>query len=276
MSRWAGYLLLGMLAAGFAVRARAEGGARTEDVRKELLEREQMLWAARKSGDETRWRALVAADVMIYKDGARSTGGDWAGSGAAAERGVARLQMEAKALGPDAGMVVYREAAGGGGAANEEPAGPRTVADTWRRKGGKWLLVFEMSTLAAPEPGAEEKRIRGVLEAQQAAWNRGDIDAFMRGYWNSPRTEFVTAEQVVHGWQGVLDRYHKTYPGRAAMGTLAFSDLEIELVSPTAALVTGEWKLQRAKDQPGGTFTLIFRRFPDGWKITNDHTSEKK
>ena len=119
-----------------------------------------------------------------------------------------------------------------------------------------------------PEPA-----IRAVLDAQVAAWNRGDVDAFMEGYWKSDSTEFVGANGIVRGWQAVLDRYRKSYPDREAMGTLAFSDVEVSPLCPTAALVTGHFHLQREKDQPSGVFTLVFRRFPEGWKIINDHTS---
>ncbi|MHB8655271.1 MAG: YybH family protein [Terriglobia bacterium] len=115
--------------------------------------------------------------------------------------------------------------------------------------------------------------IRAVLEAQVAAWNRNDIDAFMQGYWKSDKTEFVGSNGILRGWQAVFDRYRKAYPDGRAMGTLTFSGLEITVLSPTAALVLGEWKLDRAADHPGGVFTLVFRKFPEGWRIINDHTS---
>ena len=122
-------------------------------------------------------------------------------------------------------------------------------------------------------PAHPEAAIRAVLDGQVAAWNRGDVDAFMEGYWKSESTEFVGANGIVRGWQAVLDRYRKAYPDRQAMGTLAFSDLEVNNLCPTAALVTGRFHLQREKDQPSGVFTLVFRKFPEGWKIISDHTS---
>jgi ketosteroid isomerase-like protein len=78
---------------------------------------------------------------------------------------------------------------------------------------------------------------------------------------------------VIHGWQTVLDRYVKKYPDRAAMGTLTFSDLDIAMLSPDAAVVLGRWRLKRAQDEPNGVFTLIFRKTADGWRIVHDHTS---
>jgi len=144
----------------------------------------------------------------------------------------------------------------------------------------KWkmfLLVFAIIALAgdaSPSPSATpQDQIRAVLESQQDAWNRGDLDAFMQGYWKSDRTEFVGASGIARGWQAVLDRYRKVYPDRAAMAKLTFSNLEITMLGPRAALVLGEWRLVRASDQPHGVFTLIFRKFPEGWRIIHDHTS---
>jgi len=110
------------------------------------------------------------------------------------------------------------------------------------------------------------------MDDQAAAWNRGDIEGFMQGYWNSDKLVFVS-NQVTRGWQPTLDRYKKTYDSRAKMGTLTFSDLEITVLSKDAAVVLGSWSLARESDNPHGKFTLIFRKFKDGWKIVHDHTS---
>jgi ketosteroid isomerase-like protein len=115
--------------------------------------------------------------------------------------------------------------------------------------------------------------IRQVMDAQTIAWNNGDIDGFMRGYWNSPNLIFVSGANVTRGWQPTIDRYKKTYDSRAKMGTLTFSDLEVDVLSKDSATVLGSWALAREKDNPKGKFTLIFRKFKDGWKIVHDHTS---
>ncbi|MEZ5428644.1 MAG: DUF4440 domain-containing protein [Pyrinomonadaceae bacterium] len=120
--------------------------------------------------------------------------------------------------------------------------------------------------------------IREVMEKQTAAWNAGDIEGFMAGYWNSPEMKFVSGDNVARGWQAALDRYKKSYDSRAKMGVLTFSDLEINILSKDAAVVLGSWALEREidgkKDNPHGKFTLIFRKFKDGgWKIVHDHTS---
>jgi uncharacterized protein (TIGR02246 family) len=118
-----------------------------------------------------------------------------------------------------------------------------------------------------------ESDIRRVMNDQVAAWNRGDIDGFMRGYWNSADLVFVSGDNVTRGWQPTLEHYKKSYDSRAKMGTLMFSDLEIKVLASDAAVVLGSWALARDKDNPHGKFTLTFRRFRDGWRIIIDHTS---
>ena len=132
--------------------------------------------------------------------------------------------------------------------------------------GSTSILAEETNTAIAPE-------IESVLRAQQEAWNRGDIDAFMNGYSRSDETVFVSSDEVTRGWQKVLDRYKKKYSDRAKMGTLTFSNLEITELSNDSAVVLGSWKLKRASDEPHGRFTLIFRHLAEGWKIVHDHTS---
>ena len=119
-------------------------------------------------------------------------------------------------------------------------------------------------------------QIRSVLRAQQDAWNRGDIDGFMNGYARSASTVFVSEDTIRRGWETVRERYRKKYSDRAKMGTLAFSDLEIMLLSPDAGVVLGRWSLKRANDHPHGRFTLIFKRLPEGWRIVHDHTSSAR
>jgi ketosteroid isomerase-like protein len=134
-------------------------------------------------------------------------------------------------------------------------------------------LCGSTSLFAEPPNANVGSEIRAVLKMQQDAWNRGDIDTFMNGYSRSEDTVFVSGDEVTRGWQKVLDRYKKKYSDRAKMGTLTFSDLEITPLSNDSAVVLGSWELKRASDHPHGRFTLIFRRFPEGWKIVHDHTS---
>ena len=147
------------------------------------------------------------------------------------------------------------------------------------------LLLFSVVMFAAPihdavHAQAKSKRdlqaiaaVLTVLDAQRDAWNRGDIEGYMDGYDRSPEITFVSGDTITRGWQTVLDRYKKNYDSREKMGTLTFSDLETSVLSNDAAVTIGRWHLQRAKDEPHGRFTLVFRRTSHGWRIVHDHTS---
>ena len=115
--------------------------------------------------------------------------------------------------------------------------------------------------------------ILAVLDEQQAAWNRGDVDEFMKGYWNSPDVSFAGSSGVTRGYDAVLMRYRKNYPDTKAMGHLEFSEVEVHPLGKGAAFVLGRWHLTRESGELSGVFTLVFQRFADGWKIVHDHTS---
>ncbi len=137
-------------------------------------------------------------------------------------------------------------------------------------------LVFLQSALFAQE--SPDKAIRAVLDAQVQAWNAGNIEEFMQGYWNTDSLRFASGGNIRRGWKTTLERYKKSYPDKAAMGKLTFANLEISLLSSDAALVFGKWELTREQDKtpqdrPQGLFTLTFRKMPQGWKIIHDHTS---
>ena len=139
------------------------------------------------------------------------------------------------------------------------------------------VMVLAASMTVSSQTSSDRRRIeadiRQVMNDQVLAWNRGDIDGFMRGYWNSDDLIFVSGDNVTRGWRPTLERYKKSYDSRPKMGTLAFSDLEIKVLAHDAAVVLGSWALARDKDNPHGKFTLTFRRFRDGWRIIIDHTS---
>jgi ketosteroid isomerase-like protein len=141
------------------------------------------------------------------------------------------------------------------------------------------LLLFSFILLISTNISAQSKdakisdAIRSVMNAQVTAWNAGDIEGFMGGYWKSEQMKFVSGDNVSRGWQAALDRYKKNYDSKAKMGVLTFSELEVNVLSKDAAVVLGNWSLVREKDNPKGKFTLIFRKFKDGWKIVHDHTS---
>ncbi len=143
------------------------------------------------------------------------------------------------------------------------------------------LLAGTIAALAVSSMGqdtgeAARKAIRQVIEDQQAAWNRHDLEAFMAGYWNSPDLTFFSSAHESQGWQATLDRYKKTYQGAGhEMGKLEFANVRIEMLGPEAAFVRGEFHLTMPDGKtPHGLFTLIFRKFPGGWKIVHDHSAE--
>jgi ketosteroid isomerase-like protein len=136
-----------------------------------------------------------------------------------------------------------------------------------------YILMAAFACAAPEQTPNSAAEIQSVLTAQQQAWNRGDIDAFMNGYARSAPTAFISEDEVRRGWETVRDRYRVKYSDRAKMGTLSFSDTEVTMLSPDAAVVLGRWRLKRANDEPHGRFTLIFKRLPEGWRIVHDHTS---
>ena len=138
------------------------------------------------------------------------------------------------------------------------------------------LLLFPTLAARAQRSALEAtSAVQRVLQHQQDAWNRHDLEGFLAGYWNSPELTFFSGVRVTAGWQSTLDRYRKSYQSEGReMGKLEFSDLNIEALSPDAAFVRGSWKLTMSDGKaPHGLFTLVFRRLPEGWKIVHDHTS---
>jgi beta-aspartyl-peptidase (threonine type) len=134
---------------------------------------------------------------------------------------------------------------------------------------------FLMSAaLGGSPPAGEPAAIRQVLNQQVEAWNRHDLESFMRGYWHSPQLTFFSGATVYHGWDNALARYRQAYQSEGRqMGKLNFSDLQIESLGPSAALVRGAFHLAMPDGkQRHGIFTQVFRRFPQGWRIIHDHT----
>jgi ketosteroid isomerase-like protein len=123
-------------------------------------------------------------------------------------------------------------------------------------------------------PSDADTAIRAVMDAQVAAWNHHDLEGFMAGYWKSPDLTFFSGAEETQGWQPTLERYRRSYQAEGhAMGTLSFSDLKIDVLGADAAFVRGRFQLVTPDGkQPHGVFTLIFRRFPEGWRIVHDHT----
>ena len=132
------------------------------------------------------------------------------------------------------------------------------------------VVLLVMATLCFAQ---DREAILNVLHTQELAWNKGDVETFMQGYWKSDSVMFIGKAAPVYGWQGTLNRYKKAYPDKAAMGQLTFDIIQVKVLDNSNAFVLGGWHLQRDKDAPGGYFTLWFRKINGEWKIVCDHTS---
>ena len=136
------------------------------------------------------------------------------------------------------------------------------------------LLALLLTSADLRADGAEDAAVRKVLADQVEAWNRGDLEAFMAGYWKSDRLTFTSGDKQTKGWQATLDRYRQRYQAEGKeMGKLAFEGLDVEVLGADHALVRGRFRLRLGQESPTGLFTLILRRFPEGWRIVHDHTS---
>lgn len=136
---------------------------------------------------------------------------------------------------------------------------------------GYTLLLLLLSCCASAVPADE---ITQLLEGQEQAWNRGDLDAYMQGYWQSSQLRFVSNGKFRYGWNETLAAYKKNYPNKQALGELKFTIKEIKMLSNYAAMVVGRWDLRRQKDAPTGVFTLLVEKIDDRWVITMDHSSD--
>ena len=136
------------------------------------------------------------------------------------------------------------------------------------------LALLLLASVLTAQTTAEND-IRALLARQQADWNKGDVRAFMTGYEATASTTFL-GEKLTRGYKQVLDRYIERYPTREAMGTLAFSDVEVRMLGADHASVLGRFQLTRVASAGGpawGRFTLILKKTPVGWRIIHDHTS---
>jgi ketosteroid isomerase-like protein len=135
------------------------------------------------------------------------------------------------------------------------------------------FICFLLNTLTTVAQSGEEMKIRQLLNEQQAAWNRGDIDAFMKGYWENDSLMFIGKSGVTYGWKNTMANYKKGYPDTAAMGQLEFTLITVKPLSPLYYHVVGKWHLKRSIGDAGGHFTLLFRKINGQWKIIEDHSS---
>src|SRR5690349_591583 len=141
------------------------------------------------------------------------------------------------------------------------------------------LLFCLMAVISLAQDGKftpgdkDEQEIRALMARQNQAWNEGNIDAFMKGYWESDSLLFIGKSGVTHGYQNTLDNYKKSYSDTAKMGKLFFDILEVRKLSPDYRWVLGKWFLKRSVGDVGGHYTLLFRKIKGRWVIVADHSS---
>jgi beta-aspartyl-peptidase (threonine type) len=154
---------------------------------------------------------------------------------------------------------------------NRSPGGSVSVFFTLSPVGPNMLMSLNSDSTDAATAQAE---IQQLLDGQTAAWNRGDLEGFMAGYWRSPELTLSSGKECFRGWQSTLERYQGRYQGNGQlMGQLNLGELEIELLGPDSAMVRGRWHVAVGQQTMNGLFTLILRRFSEGWRIIHDHTS---
>lgn len=136
-----------------------------------------------------------------------------------------------------------------------------------------FVFIFIFLSTALLVKSQDKQAILKVLQTQENAWNEGNVEAFMAGYLHSDSLMFVGSKGPSYGWNTVLENYKKNYPGKSGMGKLTFTIKKIDLLCDDTAFVMGAFHLKREKDEPKGHFTLIFKKFKDGWKIISDHSS---
>ena len=132
------------------------------------------------------------------------------------------------------------------------------------------VCAYSISAFAQQK---DKAAIKSLMDSQLLAWNKGNIDDFMTGYWHNDSLMFVGQSGVSYGWRSALNNYKKHYPDTTAMGKLTFKILQMKPLSPVYYFVVGKWDLQRSIGNTGGYFTLLFRKINGQWLIVVDHTS---
>lgn len=134
------------------------------------------------------------------------------------------------------------------------------------------LFVLALGTAQA-QFKKDKEAILALLEKQRGDWNKGDIEAYMDGYWKNDSLLFVGKSGPTYGWQKTLDNYKRGYPDKSAMGFLTFGIKKVEKIAKDRVFVLGSWHLKREKDELKGYFTLILRKIDGLWKVVVDHSS---
>lgn len=128
-------------------------------------------------------------------------------------------------------------------------------------------------SLSDQQISLDKSAITSAMKTQEEDWNKGDIDAFMESYWNSPDLSFISTRGPTYGWDQTKKNYKKGYPTKDDMGTLKFDIIRLDPISYDAYYMIGKFTLFRKNDEPSGHFTLLWRKVNGQWVIASDHTS---
>lgn len=137
----------------------------------------------------------------------------------------------------------------------------------------KNLILVTLLTFSSAFLFGQKKEIIEVMKKQEKSWNNGDLQGYMNGYWKNDSLQFIGKNGITKGWTQTLKNYERAYPTKEKMGTLKFSEIEIKNLGKKHAYVTGKWELLRENDHPNGIYTLIFKKFKEGWLCISDHTN---
>lgn len=135
------------------------------------------------------------------------------------------------------------------------------------------LFILSCTAVQVHGQGSAHAEVVSILDKQAKAWNKGDLDQFMVGYWESDSLMYIGKTGVTYGYRSTLERYKKNYNSREKMGTLKFTILHVKELSPEYVQVVGKYELTRTVGDASGHFTLLFRRIGDSWVIISDHSS---
>jgi ketosteroid isomerase-like protein len=135
------------------------------------------------------------------------------------------------------------------------------------------FVAFAFFTIEVAAQPNDETAVRRILNDQSAAWNRGDIESFMKGYWENDSLMFIGKSGITYGWVKTLDNYKKNYPDTVSMGKLAFTIISAKNLSAEYFYVIGKWHLRRTIGNLEGHFTLLFKKINGQWVIVADHSS---
>ena len=136
-----------------------------------------------------------------------------------------------------------------------------------------FFIILSLQPQSSTGQSKDEKAIRNILLEQTAAWNNGNINNFMKGYWDRDSLMFIGKSGITYGWEKTLKNYKRGYPDTTQMGKLHFSLIQLKKISGNYFYVVGEWKLIRTIGNLAGTFTLLFRKINNTWVIVIDHSS---